>query len=383
MIKFNSLCYNGRFESESLTSMGVTFLGGSMKLSRTIFLSMLVSAAACAQDIKLVGQVNQTIPVAINSKNQLRATAPKQISLLKVELSDKAKQTFINRAKIKMTANTALAADDFRHARKIQLGMNQVPVFDQGAYGTCATFANTAAVDAALNKGDYVSQLCQLQLGQYFAAEGYVPSGWDGSWGRLVLSHMSTFGIVSKTQEKNVGCGGLTAYPMHGGEIGTAMSLSDFHQISEELSEDEVSWTALLDVYQVTRDKSNPVKTVDEIKQSLQSGDRVTLGVLLIGLDLGMVGAVGQHHVPNDTWVLMPEILFDALSGGQFAGHEMVITGYDDDAVATDSNGNAHRGLFTLRNSWGEQVGDHGDFYMSYDYIKTLMLEAQRIRSNS
>ena len=59
----------------------------------------------------------------------------------------------------------------------------------------------------------------------------------------------------------------------------------------------------------------------------------------------------------------------------------MVLTGYDDKATAKDNNGKVYRGLFTLRNSWGPQIGDHGDFYMSYDYIKYLIIEAQRIRS--
>ena len=59
----------------------------------------------------------------------------------------------------------------------------------------------------------------------------------------------------------------------------------------------------------------------------------------------------------------------------------MVITGYDDDAIAKDSAGQEHQGLLTLRNSWGANAGNHGDFYMSYDYFKLLVVEAQRIRT--
>jgi len=50
----------------------------------------------------------------------------------------------------------------------------------------------------------------------------------------------------------------------------------------------------------------------------------------------------------------------DAYLKSEFSGHEMLITGYDDNAVAKDENGYEHRGLLTLRNSWGEDVGDHG-----------------------
>lgn len=59
----------------------------------------------------------------------------------------------------------------------------------------------------------------------------------------------------------------------------------------------------------------------------------------------------------------------------------MIITGYDDNAIAVDADGQPHHGLLTLRNSWGEAVGDHGNFYMSYDYFKILAIEVQRIRS--
>ena len=58
----------------------------------------------------------------------------------------------------------------------------------------------------------------------------------------------------------------------------------------------------------------------------------------------------------------------------------MIITGYDDDAIATDEKGQTYKGLLTLRNSWGKNAGDAGNFYMSYDYFKRLGVEVQRIR---
>ena len=64
----------------------------------------------------------------------------------------------------------------------------------------------------------------------------------------------------------------------------------------------------------------------------------------------------------------------------ELAFHEMVITGYDDKAIATDKQGRTYQGLLTMRNSWGSDAGDNGNFYMSYDYFKALMIEVQRIR---
>ncbi len=47
----------------------------------------------------------------------------------------------------------------------------------------------------------------------------------------------------------------------------------------------------------------------------------------------------------------------------------MVITGYDDEVTI-----DGQQGVFILRNSWGPNAGDHGDFYMTYDYFQMLIL---------
>ena len=44
-------------------------------------------------------------------------------------------------------------------------------------------------------------------------------------------------------------------------------------------------------------------------------------------------------------------------SGGQVGGHAVLAVGYDDS-----------KQLFTIRNSWGTTVQDHGHFYMPYAY---------------
>ncbi|WED43001.1 C1 family peptidase [Legionella cardiaca] len=357
-----------------------------MKLAKFAILSMIVSGSLAAQDIRVVGTVTKTakIPVtkASNAKNASRAAANnivKEIKFLNIQLSEKAKQNLANRAKNALAHKQQFALKE-DSGDAIQLGMNEVPVLNQGQHGTCVTFASTAAIDAALGKGDYISQLCQLELGSYLEKNGYGPSGWDGSLGRMVLSQMDAFGIVTKEQQTSQGCAGITEYPVRGQAPDIQMNPEDYHQMSETLNE-QVAWSPILDVYQAIGDRTDTSKVVEEVKRSLKANDRVTFGVLLLDFDLGFMGAVGSHHSTFDTWVLTPEIARDAIFGAMFGGHEMVITGFDDNAVATDSNGNKHRGLFTLRNSWGEEVGDHGNFYMSYDYFKLLVIEAQRIRS--
>ena len=50
------------------------------------------------------------------------------------------------------------------------------------------------------------------------------------------------------------------------------------------------------------------------------------------------------------------------------AAHAIIIAGYDNEAVAVDNKGQKHKGLLTLRNSWG-------------GYAKLLTFELHRISS--
>ena len=358
-----------------------------MRCRRVFVAALLFSGHAFAQpDVQVTGSFEQILPQT--QTNQSRPLArglakPTSVTLLKVELSNHAKQTLSSRlANMQHRPNTLLTTEKSNGLPShVQLGMNDVPVFDQGQHGSCATFANTAAVDAALNRGDYISQLCQLQLGQHLEHFGHNPSGWNGSIGPVVLSQMQAFGIVSKAVQKQNGCGGLTDYPAHNKAPQTEMSLAEYHQLSEPLPAEEFAWSPLLDVYHVFLDRVNPETTLNNVKRALSNKDRVTIGVLLIGPQNGVVGAVAKHHVANDTWALSPRMIEILQDLSDFGGHAMVITGFDDKAVAIDDDGFEHRGLLTLRNSWGNRAGDHGDFYMSYDYFKLLTIELQRIRS--
>jgi hypothetical protein len=350
-----------------------------MRMSKLFLFSLALSTSLSAQDVKVVGTLEHNFYPPHNTTLNTTKTAPQSIKLLKIELNNSAVNTLSNRTLLAQNKNNVLATNN-NLPRKVDLGMNDVPVLDQGSYGSCVTFANTAALDAALNHGDYISQLCQLQLGKYLEENGYATSGWNGSLGRVVLSQIDKFGIVSKEQQRTAGCGGLTEYPAHNAPMPeTAMSLEQFHQISESLDE-KAAWSPILDIFEAI-DKTDTTKTLNDIKLALNEKDRVTFGVLLLDFDLGLMGAVGTHHTSLDTWVLTPEISRDIWLRPNFGGHEMVITGYDDDAVATDDKGHEHKGLLTLRNSWGDQLGDKGNFYMSYDYFKVLVIEAQRIRT--
>lgn len=358
-----------------------------MKIAHLALLLAVFSGSLAAQDIQIVGTLSQTIKTPASSLSVVKDSSRKEvetvqeIKLLKVQLSPQAKQNLDNRAKdaLAHTRQFARNAKPSIYPAKVELGMNEVPVLNQGLHGSCVTFAVTAAVDAVLNKGDYLSQLCQLQLGNYLERNGFLPSGWNGSWGRIVLSQMESFGVVPKAQQLAQGCGGMKHYPVD--DINNdegSMTVEEYHQMSEDMS-GKLYWSPILDFYQALTTRVDTNRTIDAVKASLNARDRLTFAVLLLDFDLGFVGAVGKNKVFGDTWVLTPEIARDIYLNPVFGAHEMVITGYDDNAVAVDEEGRKHKGLLTLRNSWGDKVGNQGDFYMSYDYFKLLVIEVARI----
>lgn len=347
-----------------------------MKLMRCFLVLSLISNTVLAQDIQVVGHLSQTVEVPNSHLFRSMRSNLKEITLLQVELSDHALQKLSDRVDDLLDDKVVI-----RGASKVQLGMENVPVLDQGRHGACVVFATLGAIDAVLKKGDYLSELCLLQLGRYIERNSYSPSGWEGSTGENVLNQLRMFGLVSKSQELANGCGGLTKYPLNDeGEPGTEMSLEEYHQLSEPMKVDMVGWSDLLDIYQVFLDKIDMKMVLKQVKDSLNGGDRITFGVLLPDVNQGVVGAVGRYHADDDSWILTPKIAKDMKTQKITAAHEMIITGYDDNAVAIDEEGHKYKGLFTLRNSWGTNIGDKGNFYMSYDYFKALALEAIRIR---
>ncbi|MFJ1268110.1 C1 family peptidase [Legionella lytica] len=342
-----------------------------MQLNKILMLSLALVGNAFATEIEPAG----TIDYALKSAGKAQFAKPKMLKLMQFKLSSKALEAM--QQKVEATHQKSFIPS-IMPAQK-QLGMNGVPVLDQGYFGTCVTFANTAAIDAILGKGDYISQLCLLQLGNY--KYSYTASGWSGSLNRSILSRLEDHGFVSKETQRTVGCGGLNEYPGNEDETPrSAISFDSYHKISEDLIDNKIYSAPILDAYKVML--TNEVDTqelIGEIKQAINREQRVTMVSFLPAIDLGLAGAVGKHHEVNDTWVLSTTIERELYQYPFMAGHSMIITGYDDNATAVDDLGRVHTGLFTLRNSWGEQLGDKGDFYMSYDYFKVLGFEANQI----
>lgn len=346
-------------------------------------LALLLPAIASAQPITLEsGTISASAIISASKNGQAQTTKP--VTLMKVTLSPEQLQKFVM-----SDVNAVTMVDGLQKSSlpaSVDLGMNNVPVLDQGQHGTCVTFASTAAVDAVMNKGDYVSQLCSLELGSYLELYGYFPSGWDGSWGPYILTQLEQFGIVTTDTQKTKGCSGVKSYPtMDPWSKGTRMSATDYRSVSSSI-ERYVTWDPIMTTNQRASwsDSQMANKTesmLNAVKRELAVTSkttplRVTFGTL-VPVSYCSVGACGSYHAAYDTWVVTDEIAKD--KHPRFGGHEMVIIGYDDNAVVKDNDGKAHKGLLILRNSWGESAGDKGNYYMSYEFFKKYALEVQRV----
>ena len=345
------------------------------KLINLAVLSLSTSLAFASQ-VNLKGEVE----VNITPKNLSGVSKTLKFKLPQYELSANAKSYLHDQLSQypKNAVSTASFASEL--PRKVNVGMQLTPVLDQGYHGSCVTFAVTAALDATLGAGDYISQLCSLELGSYLAIHDKAQaSGWNGSYGSWVLQQISDYGIISKNYQKLNGCAGVRDYPLQEeNNEGKPMSDSEFLSHSIPVS-NLISWEALLQDEEAFSAKADMNEIVFQIKEELAKGNRLTVGMML-DVYVGDAGAVGTNRAYNDTWMLTPEIVMDAMNGNIYAGHELVITGYDDDLEVTDNEGHVNRGVFTLRNSWSKLAGDQGDYYVTYDYVKFLAMEVMAVR---
>ena len=374
-----------------------------MSVSASAIIGLIASTTVIAStaNVKISGTIPATVQVKQIVSNDSRtftaaanSTESKQISLQRIELSQEAQAYLANQA-LKTSSETTPAFKTTFTALpgKAELGMNNVPVLDQGSHGTCVTFADTGALDAIHGNSDYVSQLCNLELGAYLEADYKkkgidYPSGWEGSFNEIVLKQIQQYGIISMKTQVEVGCGNkqkvVKKYPLNNAyDIGVPMSVEDFTRLSEPIMKD-IHWKLLLSTDDAFSSRANMDKVLTNVKQAIVNGNRVVFGTLLdVNDELERVnGATGTYHnVANDSWVVTPKVKSDATANRIRAGHAMIITGYDDDAeiIGSDAKKTHHKGVLTLRNSWSNRAGDKGEYYMSYEYFKLLAMEAAEV----
>ncbi len=369
------------------------------KINTTLVgLSLIAAAGISASAFAATVTINGTIPgeVRIHQTGLTAAPSFKKILFERIVLSEDAKK-FLAESIKKPTAMPRLAARRQALPTSLHLGMNDTPVLDQGRHGTCVTFATIAAIDAATSemhqkKGeDTFSELCSLELGTTLENESPVvgkdsdgkdthqyPSGWDGTWGTILLPQIEKYGLITMEYQKTNGCSNVFSYPLDAEEDhGNAMTAADYTSHSETIIP-PISYNVILKDSDAFTSRAKTEEVLQKVKEAIATNHRLIFGVLL-DVKYGDNGAMGTYKTRNDTWILTPEIAEDAAAGKIEAGHEMIITGYDDEAEVE-----GHKGVLTLRNSWGTDTVNHdGTYYMTYDYFTKLAMEVSEIAPNT
>lgn len=235
---------------------------------------------------------------------------------------------------------------------QVDLGMGSVPVLDQGQYGTCVTFASTAALDAAMGKGNYVDQQCSLELNKYLG-HNY----WNGANDATeIIDPLKKHGVVQQGK-----CN--YKYPRNTVKI-SPTAYAKLTTPTPELAK-------VADTYHDENHKMD----ISALKAVLKSGHRVAIGTLLLdsadpisvqGFDITINGKSKRGGL----WACKQPSSSSNYCGTSQAGHEIVVIGYDDTQE-----------LLKIRNSWNTVVGDSGNFYMTYAFYKAMVLDGTEIYS--
>ena len=249
--------------------------------------------------------IAQALPVDILANHELAAyNLPSEIKFFKLKLSKSERLKLITRSEVMtkqfLGKNNHIVPENISNKDlvatlpRVNLRMNGVPVLDQGQHGTCVIFASTAVIDAALGRGDYISQLCLLALGNYLEANSSMPSGWAGSYGEIELNKIKYFGVINKEQEEKLNCGGLMSYPYFFQDWQhVLMPLDEYYQNSENMTV-QFSWFTLNNIESTFSNDYDPNVTLERIKAALIKKQRLTFGMILMPT-IGQMGAEGRY----------------------------------------------------------------------------------------
>lgn len=301
-------------------------------------LNLQMIAYADINGIDVIGSETIILP-----KSDTHASE-KLIKLNKIKLSDNFKENF--KLQLKDINNFSYVSKLHNSDFDADVGMENVPVLDQGKNNTCALFAISAWLNANKKAGDYLSQQCLLELGVYLSQTYGDASGWDGiSSGSVYLDRVNNYGAVKKS-----------ACPHQYADKTQIMDSDTYWNYSSGKWSQQLRWNSI------------QAKDVDAVRQALSEGKRVYIEVLL---HKNYVPGFPINGHKEGLWALPTDanerenFINDIYNNTNTVGHALVVTAYSD-----------KKGYFKVRNSWGPQYGDKGEFYMSYDFYRLMDYDA-------
>jgi len=228
------------------------------------------------------------------------------------------------------------------------LGMAGVPVLDQGQFGTCMTFSSTAALDALVQQGDFISQQCSLELDL-----GLGNDYWDGAnMPNEIIDPLAQYGVVSQA------------------------NCPDAYGSSQSSTIDVATYKSLVDpsasqIVSSVNYSYSPSIDLAKLKTAIGAGHRVLIG---FRVNSSYAEAVRGFNVVADDvtyqgglWACQQGKSKNYCANSK-AGHESLVIGFDD-----------AQQLIRIRNSWNTVVGLNGDYFMSYKYLSSMGIDMTEI----
>lgn len=233
--------------------------------------------------------------------------------------------------------------------RKVSLEAYAPPAGDQGTQGSCTAWAtaySARTIQEAAVTGEPASQVA-----------------FSPSYLYNQLSRGSCQGTSIKDALELVRRQGL-------------VPLSEFPYSDQDCSRqptseqrEEADRYRIAGFNRLTRDDDNYAVDVNAVKQNLAQGAPVVVGMLVGGSFYQLQGEALWEPTERDYAAMRSQrggrIVNDGVESG-FGGHAMTIIGYDDDRDG---------GAFQLQNSWGQQWGQNGRFWMRYRDVEAFSNE--------
>lgn len=215
---------------------------------------------------------------------------------------------------------------------KVDLRSKCPPVYDQGSLGSCTANAIGAAYEFdQMNhhtQANVSQPFCPSRLFIYYnerAKEGTIPND-DGAIIEDGVKSVATQGVCPESM-----------WP---------------YDISKFKIRPPVSTYTYAKDYRVTKFRKLN-QDAKQLKTSLANGFPIIFG-------MAVYQSMQSENVTKTGMVPMP------VSGDRnLGGHAVLIVGYDDNMVYNTGE----KGVFIVRNSWGENWGDKGYFYLPQPYV--------------
>lgn len=256
-------------------------------------------------------------------------------------------------------------------------------VENQGPLGTCWAFSLTTAYQSSLLKGGYVSDLnsdlLDISIWHLATRNGknvdlsYPYNSWGG-W-EYVSTGYWTRGAGEWTTQGH-------ALSIGGGSVLEASNPLNLYPLQATINHED-----LTPYLPLTEQALAPIRLLRSINYYATSGTDLSSAshinhIKQMVFDHGAISTVMRVPVTSgesfDSFYNSTDYTFrydGPLSGLQGANHAVTLIGWDDSKVV-DVGGTATTGAWLLQNSWGQEWGDGGHFWISYEDVSATSANA-------